>query len=145
MTTSRSVDVGNVAKVKDPQEARSQAAHGALGSAASATASEKEAKSLREGSELTTGYASVGGGSGARVPLRHCEQKVERRCASLGQPSDAQRLPPPCAIQCCVPPWADLAHPSVWQRRPPPCAMHSGVPPCAAVVQPGFWHRLPPP
>jgi hypothetical protein len=45
------------------------------------------------------------------------------RATVLVQPCCWQRLPPPCAIQCGVPPVAAaLGHPAFWQRLPPPCA-----------------------
>jgi hypothetical protein len=46
------------------------------------------------------------------------------RATALEQPSCLQRLPPPCAWQCGVPPdCAALGHPSFWHRLPPPCAL----------------------
>ena len=36
------------------------------------------------------------------------------------EPTSWHRLPPPCAMQFCVPPAAPLEQPSCWQRLPPP-------------------------
>ena len=57
---------------------------------------------------------------------RHALQRgVPPLAAALGQPSCWHRLPPPCAMQCCVSPRAALVQPSSWHRLTPPCAAYT--------------------